>query len=596
MAGARSRQQPIRDYGLLGDTRGSALSSKWGSIDWMAVPHFHSPPLFSSLLGTPYAFSIGVDGITRTSRRYLPGTPVLENTWDVDGARVRLTEGMITDLGGWLSPGAVLVRHLEAEGEPVEVRVEYSPGHGFLRTRPRVERRHGALLCSWGALAVTLTTAPDLELRPFTEQVVRLHPDRPITFVVAIADREPAVLTSPQEMLRRLHRDARGWQEWSGSLAYEGSHREAVERSLITLRMSTYSPSGAPVAAPTTSLPEHIGGSRNWDYRYSWIRDASIGLSAFLEADKPEEAHSYMHWLLHASRLTRPKLRVLYTTHGTPPQPEEEIPELAGYRDSRPVRVGNAAADQHQLDIYGWIIDAGWRLSGHRRLHSETRRALAGFGDHICDHWREPDAGIWEVRGEPRHFTHSKLMAWAGLDRLIQMAGAHQVRDRRLARWRKARTELRDVILEQGYDDRRRSFVQALGESAVDASLLLVPVMGLESGESPRVHGTIDAIIDELGGGGPFLHRYAPGSDGLDGEEGAFFPCSFWLVQALAAAHRVDEAAEVFDVLCGASNDLGLYPEELDRSSQEFLGNFPLAFTHATHAVAAMALTSATRR
>lgn len=590
MAPAQPMQPPIRDYGLIGDTRGSALSAKSGSIDWMAVPHFHAPPLFSAILGTPYSFSISVDGVRHTSRRYIPGTPVLENTWDTDGVQVRLTEGMITGLKGWLSPGAVLVRHLESEGGPVDVRINYAPGYGLSPKRPRVERRHGALLCSWGTTAITLTTSPDLELEPFAEKVVRLDPARPITFVIALADREPAVLTSPDQMLRRLHQDAESWQQWSDRLSFESSHREAVERSLITLRMLTFSPSGAPVAAPTTSLPEDIGGSRNWDYRYSWIRDAGIGLNAFVETDKPAEAHSYMHWLLHASRLTRPRLKVLYTTYGTHPEPEEEIDHISGYRESKPVRVGNGAADQHQLDIYGWIIDAGWRLASHQQLHSETWRVLAGFGDFICDHWREPDAGIWEMRGDPKHFTHSKLMAWAGLDRLIRMAADRPVRESRLRRWRRARTELRDAIMEQGFDDRRGSYVQAFGTSELDASLLLVPILGFETGDSPRVQGTIDAIIAELGEGGPFLHRYVPGSDGLDGVEGAFLPCSFWLVQALATVGRLDEASETFDVLCDAANDLGLYAEELDPSSREFLGNFPLAFSHATHAVAALAL------
>lgn len=348
------------------------------------------------------------------------------------------------------------------------------------------------------------------------------------------------------------------------------------------------------MAAPTTSLPEWPGGGRNWDYRYAWPRDASIGIGAFLGVGLEEQARAFLYWLLHATRLQRPRLPSLLTLHGRGVPAERELP-WAGYADSTPVRFGNGARDQHQLDNYGWVLDAMWLLvrAGHH-LYGETWRAGRALADYIAEHWREPDAGIWEVRGDPAHYVHSKLMGWLGLDRALRIADSHKTSTRRRARWEAARAELGDDVLGNGFDADRRTFVRVYGRSDVDAALLVLPLIGLESSDSPRVRGTIDAIRRDLSAGGPLLYRYRRGDDGLDDEEGAFLPCSFWLVQALAHTGAVDEALELFGELLDLAGPLGLFAEEADPATGALLGNYPQAFTHATLVQAALALRDAT--
>jgi GH15 family glucan-1,4-alpha-glucosidase len=592
---------PIADYGCIGDTRTAALVAPDGSIDWMCVPHFDGDPLFGRLIGGESAghFRIGPAGDIRPcTRRYRPRTATLETVWHTPTGRLTLTDGMIAELDRRLLPATLVVRRLTAEIGPVDVQLEFDPRLGERRRRPRVQRRAQGLVCSWGPVAVALGSHPAGVLPEPGERVaLTVDPGSPLTLVLAVAEHEPLIHVDPRSAWELLEADERRWQRWADAVDDDVPHREMVIRSLLTLRLLTYSPSGAPVAAPTTSLPEEIGGVRNWDYRFAWPRDASIGIGAFLGVGLDREARMFHAWLLHASRLDRPALPPLLTLHGKHSRSERILPGWPGYADSAPVRVGNGAATQHQLDSYGWVLDGAWLLTqtGHR-LNSETWRAMWGFADLVAREWRNPDAGIWELRGEDVQLVHSKVMAWLALDRALRIAESHRVSARRRTRWLRERDAIARDVRTNGLDPERGIYTRSYGSRDLDAALLVLPLIGLEPPDSPEIVATIDAIACELSAGGPLLYRYPPGDDGLPGREGAFLPCAFWLVQALAAAGRIDEAESRLTGLIELSSPFGLYAEELDPSSGEHLGNFPQALTHAALVQASLALRAARRR
>lgn len=585
--------RPIADYGLLGDTRTAALVSSDGSLDWLCVPRFDGEPVFGRLVGGADAgrFRLGpAAGTPVVDRRYHRHSATLETTWATPHGRLRLTEGMVAEVSGRLLPATLLVRRLSVEGGPCDAVVEFDPRLGEAHRRPRVTRRNNVLVCEWGSLAMSLTCDAEA-VEPGNPSVITVAPGRPRTFVVALAHREPLIEVKPAAAWELLVDDEERWRAWSAQIDENLPFREAVVRSLLTLRLLTYSPSGAPVAAPTTSLPEQYGGVRNWDYRYAWPRDASIGIAAFLNVGMVKEARSFLWWLLHASRLQRPRLPVLLTLDGRGAPAEHGLRDWPGYAASMPVRVGNGAADQHQLDGYGWVVDAAWVLvqAGHP-LYSETWRAIRGFTDLVARRWSDPDAGIWEIRGDEAHHVHSKVMGWLALDRALRISETHGLSSRRRQRWQEARTALGDDIRKRGFHPGMGTYTRSYGSQDLDAALLVLPLIGLDAPESPRVRGTIDAIQRELAAGGPLLYRYPPGRDGLPGTEGAFLPCSFWLVQALARTGREAEAIQLFEQLLDLATVLGLYAEEMDPTSGEQLGNYPQALTHAALVQAALAI------
>lgn len=581
----------ISDYALIGDTRTAALVASNGSIDWMCAPIFDSPPVFGRLIGGAEggSFRIAIDGTIARRRSYAGDSAVLETHFDTREGRGRSIDALAVRVKGALLPPTVLIRRVLCEQGRLSLRILFDPKMGLPGRPGRISRRAGTLVCEWGSLAVTLQSFPEIEPSPGSETTFELPAGSDLTLIMTINDRSPAVFLGPDEASSLLDRTRRWWDEWSSGVNYDGPFRDAVVRSLITLQLLTFSPSGAPVAAPTTSLPEEVGGERNWDYRFSWPRDASIGLAAFLAVGKPELAHSFMHWLVHASRLSRPRLDVLYTLYGKPPPEERELKGVPGYQGSVPVRVGNEARVQHQLDVYGWVVDAAWLLvkAGHT-LHAEHWRAVRGFADHVAERWQEPDAGIWEVRGEPRHYVHSKMMAWLCLDRALRIASERHLDDKRVRTWTEQRGRIASDVHKHGFDQKSQSYVRYYGTSEPDAAILVLPVLGFDD-EPSRVKGTIDAIRRELESDG-FVFRYLRGTDGIRGGEGAFLPCSFWLVQALSYTGRRDEATALMETLVRSANDVGLFSEEIDPDSGELLGNFPQAFTHATLIQAALSL------
>ena len=587
----------IEDYGLIGDLHTAALVSRAGSIDWLCLPRFDSGACFAALLGGPehgrWLLAPTSDD-ARVSRRYRPETFILETTFELDEGAVRVIDFMPPR-----TANPVLARIVEGVRGEVEVATELVIRFDYGSAVPWVTRVDGALVAIAGPNALRIDTPADLR----GEEMTTVG-----EVVVSPGDRVPFVLSwfpshehvpEPVDAGDALGRTESFWAEWSGACEYDGDWAEPVRTSIRVLKALTYEPTGGIVAAPTTSLPEWIGSVRNWDYRYCWLRDATLTIVALIDSGYLDEARAWRRWLFRSAAGDPSDLQIMYGVAGERRLLEFEVEWLPGLEGSAPVRVGNAASEQLQLDVYGEVIDAFYTGRVHGLEASDhawrlTRHLLA----FLENAWRRPDAGIWEVRGPNRHFTHSKVMAWVAFDRAVRTVETWG-HDGPVEHWRALRDEIHADVCRNGYDADLSTFVQSYGSKRLDASVLLIPLVGFLSPDDPRVIGTVDAVGRGLSRDG-LIARYEADEenvevDGLPPGEGVFLPCSFWYAANLALIGRSDEARELFARLVGLRNDLGLISEEYDPVAERMLGNFPQAFTHLTLVACAYVLEKGSR-
>jgi GH15 family glucan-1,4-alpha-glucosidase len=586
----------IRDLAVIGDGRTVAAVGLDGTIAWLPVPYVDSPTVFASLLDDRRGgrWALAPELPFQARRRYLPETNVLETTFVTTDGVVRITDALTLPIGGGLVPSRELARRIEGVSGGVPLRWSVEPRFGYGADVGTVGLRSGIpvatsgdqaiAICSWGAGSARL--APDSISSTFD-----IAQGSTVLIALVMASQEPLVLPSRPEVEGRLDDTIGWWRRWASSLDAAGPWRDQILRSALALKLLVQAKSGSIAAAPTTSLPEEIGGERNWDYRFSWLRDSAFVMSAMLDLGCTEEAEAFFWWLMHASQITHPRMQVLYRMDGGADAPERTL-ELDGYEGSRPVRVGNEAVEQAQLDIYGDVLQMAWLYqdAGHT-IDREFGDRLADIADLVCRIWSQPDAGIWEMRGRERHFTQSKMMCWVALDRAAQLAGGGQVPSRRVDRWRSEAGAIRSFVEERCWSAAKQSYTQSADTEDLDASVLLGAMFGYGDPAGPRFSRTIDAVQRELGRG-PFLYRYRS-EDDLRGDEGTFLCCSFWLAEVLGLAGRHEEAVALLNELIDLQNDVGLYAEEIDPSDSAFLGNFPQALTHLALISAAASLTGA---
>ncbi len=586
---------PIADYGLLADCNSAALIDRDGTISWLCLPRYDSPSVFAALLDPGGGhWSIRPAQAHQSTRRYLPGTLVLETTFTTETGRAKVLDAFAFGAGQRhheLGLGAphLLLRLVEGVTGEVGFELELAPRpeYGLVTPLFRGTGTGGRTFGGSGQIVVSAGVPTEI-----VDSTMRA------TFTVAAGKQSGFALqwASPEspgseplaseQVTTRIDDTVRGWRSWEAEHdIYEGPHRELVRLSSRVLKGLTYRPTGAIVAAATTSLPETVGGERNWDYRYAWIRDASLTLEALYIGACSDEAEEFVSFMTSSAggRASGRSLQIMYGITGEHDLTERELPHLRGWRDSAPVRVGNGAWGQTQLDVYGELLNSIYRFREQLgELHPEIQRFAADLAGTAADRWREPDAGMWEMRGDPRHHVSSKVLCWVALDRAVALApqlGEHAD----VERWSSERSQIRETVLTRGWSDARQAYTQAFDSDQLDAAVLLMPILGFLPATDERMRSTIEAIAADLTQDGLVL-RYRneedAHGDGLSGEEGTFVICSFWLVSALARAGEVGRAQALFDKVAGYANDLGLMAEEIDASSGELLGNFPQAFSH----------------
>ena len=591
---------PIGDYALIGDCHSAALVSRSGSIDWCCLPRFDSGSAFARLLDHDRGGHCAIVPTGRErweiTRGYLEDSLVLETTFQCPGGEIKLLDCMVVRENSHDSGNSRIVRVIEGRRGHVELELRIAPRFDYGQVRPWI-RRHGHRLHSaiGGNDALLMWSEQELSEDPAHELVgrVTVSPGDRVHLSLEYSSPELVDDDPPQpdaaSLDRHVEETLHWWRRWAQKLSLDSRDEQGARRSGLVLKAMTYTPTGAIAAAPSTSLPEVLGGSRNWDYRYAWVRDSSFSSRAFAEIGCEQEADAFRAFIMRSAAGHAEDLQVLYGVGGERRLGQIELTGLEGYQRSAPVRVGNAAAGQRQLDAYGELVNLTWRW--HRRGHSPSDddwRFLVSLIDLAAERWQEPDRGIWEWSGEPDHFVHSKVLCWSALDRGIRLAD-DCMRRAPTRRWKQIRDKLRDTIERRGFDPKRGTYVQAFGRPELDAALLLLPTVEYLDWTDERMLGTVAAIREDLDAGSGLLYRYRCG-DGLPGREGAFLCCSFWLVECLAEQGQLAEARSVFDTALSTANDLGLFAEEVDPSTGELLGNFPQGLTHLSHISAAVAL------
>ena len=577
--------KPISAYGAIGDTRTAALVGLDGAIDWCCFPRFDSPSVFAAILDHEHGGRFQVAPVKEytSTQRYFPLTNILVTTFHVhDGT------GAVEVLDFMPAPGELpiaephqIYRRIRGVTGRVAVTITFEPRFDYARTQTRLRRSRGGVFATDGANTLALCTPETLDWQlndnadsvQVTLEVTREH-DVWLVLHWGVDDVEAV---EPEAAQEDLNRTAFFWNRWAGQLGYQGMYRAEVERSALALKLMFYEPTGAVVAAPTTSLPEDIAGVRNWDYRYCWLRDAVFTLSALNIVELYDEAERFMDYLHWVASKSSDALQVMYGVGGETELTEYELPHLSGYRNSKPVRIGNGAHSQLQLDIYGELLGAVYLWHQRHMVNGEFWQLLVRVVNWVARNWRRPDSGIWEVRGPPRHYVYSKVMCWVALDRAIRMA-EELGEPETIGLWREERDAIHAEVLARGYNPARQAFVQSYDSDALDASNLLLPVYGFIDGLDERFQNTVQATLRELTHNG-MLYRYT-NDDGLGGSEGVFSICTFWLADALILSGDHAGGERVFRRMLRLANSLGLYSEQIDPVTGDFLGNFPQAFTH----------------
>jgi GH15 family glucan-1,4-alpha-glucosidase len=585
----------LSDYALIGNCRSAALVSRYGSIDWCCLPEFDSPSIFAAILDRQKGghFSIAPIKPYQSIQKYIQETNVIETHFITDEGEVRLIDAftVMSEEEKTLSlfPDHEILRVVEGIIGNVRMKLECAPRKYYGKNIPVLEdHKKLGIQFSWREnIHTLLSTLEPEEVRIVNNgdhKVVAeftIRSDHHAIFSLSYSSQCPAVLPELKLTgLKRMKNTIVFWQSWIKKCTYTGLYANEVKRSALALKLLTYAPSGAIIAAPITSLPEELGGERNWDYRYCWLRDASFTTRVLLNLGFVEETHAYMNWILHATRLTRPRLQVVYSVFGHASVKEETLPWLSGYAMSKPVRIGNAADHQFQLDVYGEVLDAVYTYAPHiKNFDNETKKFLLGLGEVICETWDQPDNGIWEVRSVCVHHTHSKVMAWIGLDRLLKLCKMYHWSNAPLKKFKEISERIRDQVEQRGYSNELKTYTRELDGNSLDASVLTFSLVGYCDAASDRMVSTADMIYKHLSRNN-LIYRYRDINDGLGGAEGAFGVCNYWLVENFAKSEQLEKAISVFETMLRHASPTGLLSEEIDPVSGDLLGNYPQGFSH----------------